>query len=414
MLGCADIAAAQSTSNLPPSNGASEVGSIVGSLVRRVGIRAGVSANYDSNVFGFNGRGGVLQGRSADDITIRPTLAVDLLLPFGRNSVYTRGSIGYDFHLNNSDLDRERITLDGGGTLQVANSCTISPNINYGRARSNAGDLFIVDGGASAIRRNVEERVTVGGQAACSRTSGLSVTAGYRHTTFRNSVDVFRFNDLNQDGVDGSIGFQRPSLGRLAIYGNYGEVEYVLRGERIKSYGTGIQFERNIGSRASASVSVGYTWVEPQSNTGRFSGSNYSGTLNLRPSDRFSVDLIVSRSVDFANNLFASYTITEVYALNATYRLSPRVRTTFGSSHQKRDFQLQFTQPGGPLAVPISSDGFTRAYGGVVYDLNRRLSLNGLVSQQKRNSRSVGSINNAFFDYTNTTVSIGASLSLGR
>jgi hypothetical protein len=414
LLGSADIAIAQSTSSRPPSFGAAPRIN-AGAPARQIGIRAGVDVSYDSNVFGI-GRGlerqGVLGGRSKDDISVTPSLQLDIVLPMGRNSLYTRGVIGYDFYVDNTQLNRERINLDAGGNFQATSACAVAPNINYGRFRSNAGDVFVATGDPTLVRRNVEERFTVGAQASCGRASGVSATLGYRHTTIRNTAPIFKFNNLNQDGVDGSIGFQRPSLGRVALYGNYAEVEYLNRADAIRSYGAGLRFERSIGSRASASIAGGYTWVDPQSNTNRFSGSSYSATLNLRPVDRFSVDLLASRSVDFASTVFASYTITEVYALNGTYRLTPRLAANFGSSYQTRDFRYNFGA--GIPVIAITNDKFTRAYGGLVFDLNRRLRLNALVSQQRRDSNSILNPTNGFFDYTNTTVSIGASLALGR
>lgn len=417
LLGPADIAIAQS-SNLPPTVGAAARPNS-SAPARRIGLRAAVDASYDSNVFGISrAREFTLGGRSKSDISITPSVQIDAFVPLGRNSVFVRGLVGYDFYVENSQLNRERIDLDGGGTVQVASTCTVSPNISYGRARSNAGDVFIVTGDPALVRRNVEERMTLGAEAACSRSSGLSLTAGYNHTTFRNSAPIFKQNDLDQDGFNGSIGYQRPTLGRLAIYGNYSTVEYLKRlditgrPDLIRSYGTGLQFERNIGSRASASISAGYSWVEPRSNTGKFSGSSYSASLNLRPSDRLSVDLLISRSVDFATSTFASFTISENYALNGTYRLSQRLSANFGASQQKRDFRFSNVLPG--INLPISNDVFTRAYGGLVYDLNRRLRLNALISQQKRDSKDVFALSNSEFDYNNTTVSIGASISFGR
>ncbi len=419
LLGSADVAAAQTTSNLPPVVGAAPRINPGTANARRITLRAGVEAAYDSNVFGFSkSRSFLLRGRSRDDISITPTVQIDVFLPVGRHSVFARGRAGYDFQLNNSQLNRERINLEGGGTFQATSSCTVSPTIAYGRARSNSGDVFVVTGDPLLARRNVEERTTLGAQAACGRASGLSLTGGYQHVTYRNSAPIFKQNDLNQDLVNGSIGFQRPSLGRVAVYGNYGEVEYLNRfdllgrSDAIRNYGAGLQFERNIGSRASLALSAGYSWVEPRSNTGKFSGTSYSGTLNLRPTDRFSVDLLVSRSVDFATTTFASYTVSEVYSLNGTYRLSRRLSANFGSSYQTRDYKFSTGIPG--LAIPLSGDSFTRAYGGVVYDLNRRLRLNALVSQQKRDSKVLFAANNSDFDYTNTTVSVGASLLLGR
>lgn len=424
LIGSADIALAQSTSNIPPTVGAARRINPGAGVERRIGIRAAVEGSYDTNVFGVSGarEDQVLRGRSKDDFSITPSVQLDIALPLGRNSVYLQGLIGYDFYMSNSSLNRERINLNGGGTFQPLNSCSVSPNVSYGRFRSNAGDVFIVAGDPTRARRNVQENTTFGAQASCARPSGLSLQAGYNHSSFRNSTTLFQQNDLNQDAFNGSIGYQRPSLGRVAIYGNYAEVEYLNRfdffGQRdaLRSYGAGLQFERNIGSRASASISAGYSWVEPRSNTGKFKGTSYSASLNLRPTDRLSIDLLASRSVDFANTFLASYSITEVYALNGTYRLARKLAFNFGTSHQTRDFRFSFPQgPGGPaFNFPVSSDTFDRTYGGVGYDLNRRLRLNALISHQKRNSKTVGTGNNVDLDFSNTTVSIGASLALGR
>ena len=59
-------------------------------------------------------------------------------------------------------------------------------------------------------------------------------------------------------------------------------------------------------------------------------------------------------------------------------------------------------------AAVLTNDKFTRVYGGVAYNLNRRIRLNGLISQQWRRA------DNPLFSYNNTTASLGASLSLGR
>ena len=92
--------------------------------------------------------------------------------------------------------------------------------------------------------------------------------------------------------------------------------------------------------------------------------------------------------------------------MNSSYRLNERTRLSFGSSLQKRDFrQSGLTND---LARALTNDEFIRAYGAVNYDLNRRLRLNALVSQQRRKA------DDPAFGFNNTTVSVGASLALGR
>ena len=104
--------------------------------------------------------------------------------------------------------------------------------------------------------------------------------------------------------------------------------------------------------------------------------------------------------------MISSLSVSEVYSINATYRLNQRVDLNVGTSLTKQNFhqtartidQVEF----------ISKDKFTRTYGGFVYNLNRRLRLNGLVSHQRR------SADNPLFRYSNTSATLGVSLSLGR
>jgi hypothetical protein len=94
--------------------------------------------------------------------------------------------------------------------------------------------------------------------------------------------------------------------------------------------------------------------------------------------------------------------------LNGTYRINPRLSANFGSSLQKRDYRTTINFQGfGPFSF-IDNDKFTRGYVGLAYDLNRRLRLNGLFSQQGRKA------SDPRFNYTNTTVTVGASYRLGR
>lgn len=423
LLGSADIATAQTTSTHPPSFGAAPRINREAAPVRHIGIRAAVDASYDSNALGVSDaliQRGSLVGRSKDDIQITPSLLLDILVPFGRQSAFLSGQLGYDFYVNNSQLDRERIGLDGGVNLRVVGSCATTISGSYIRQRSNAGDVFALSPVPIADRTNTEERTSIGGDATCGGPVGLSPSFGYRHSQVRNSSRFFELNDSNQDAFNASLGYQRPSLGRIAIYGSYVEGEYTRRNvlglpaifpgipnDGVKSYSVGGRFEREIGSRISGAVSVGFSWVNPKAVfSQKFRGSTYSVNLNVRPTDRMSVDLLASRAADLSNTVFATFAITEIYSLNGTYRLNRKMAVNFGSSYQTRDYR-QNAQVIDQTAT-VSNDDFVRAYVGMVYDLNDRVRLNGLVSQQRRKS------DNSFFNYNNTTVSVGASLALGR
>lgn len=423
LIGSAEAAIAQTTATRPPSFGAG-ARPARGAPVRQIGIRAGVDVAYDSNVYGINdallrARGATLPG-SKDDISITPSLQLDILLPLGRQSVFARGYIGYDFYTNNSQLNRERINLALGGNLQVTRGCSATVTGNYLRQRSNAGDVFAVSDVPLVRRTNTEEQKSIGTQAICGGAIGITPAFGYTHSEVRNSNQFFKFNDSNQDSFNASIGYSRPTLGRIAVYGTYTEGEYINRNifglpnifpgipsDGIKSYSAGVEFERNIGSRLSGRVSAGYSWVDPKSPfSTKFRGAAYTLALNYTPSNRLALDLLLSRSTELPNSAFASYAVTDVYSLNGTYRLNERLSANFGVARQKRNFRQRAATV--DQVSFVTKDKFDRVYGGFVYDLNRRIRLNGLVSHQRRGA------DNPLFRYSNTTASLGASLSLGR
>jgi hypothetical protein len=422
LLGSAEIAFAQTTSPIPPTIGASPRANR-GAPTRQLSVRAAVDASYDSNAFGLSDAAvarGNIGNRSKDDFRITPSLILDIFQPFGRQAVFLRGNIGYDFYTKNTQLNRIRVGLNGGANLAVLNSCTVTPSASYQRQRSNAGDIFAVSPVPVVDRVNTEEQLSYGAEASCAGAIGLSPTFGYRHSQTRNTSSFYQLNDSNQDSFDASIGYQRPSLGRISVYGSYSEGEYIRRNvlglpnvipgipsDGVKSYSVGGRFERDIGSRISGSISAGFSWVDPKSVfSSKFRGSTYALALAVRPSDRLSVNVDASRSADLSNTVFATFAVTQVYSLNGTYRLNRKMSANFGSSYQKRDYR-QNAQAVDNAAV-VNKDEFIRAYGGLVYDLNRRLRLNGLISQQRRKS------DNAFFNYNNTTVSLGLSFALGR
>jgi len=434
-VSAADAAVAQTTATRPPvvgtiprPEGEGALGAL-GGVVRRIGVRVGVDASYESNVFGVSeavarARGG---NQALDDFQISPSLQLDLQVPFGRQSAYLRGSLGYDFLLRNKQLNRERIALDGGANLSLS-GCSVTPNASYARSRSNAGDIFAIIPDPALvpdpfrIRNNVQTSYSYGAQVQCGGAIGLSPTFGYRHSELRNSAPLLKFNDSNQDAFDASIGYQRPSLGRISVFGSYSRGEFIARDiffrrrgdpsfngnalDGVENYSAGIRFERDIGSRAYGSISAGYSWANPNSPfSQRFRGSTYDLSLSLRPSNKLAVDLAVSRSANVANAVFASFAVTELYSLNASYRVNDRLGVSFGSSLQKRDFRQSGVT--NDFARALSDDEFIRAYGAVNYDLNRRLRLNALVSQQRRKAADPA------FGFNNTTVSVGASLALG-
>jgi hypothetical protein len=420
LIGCGEAAIAQTNSPKPPVVGSS---GRQAEPVRHINLRAAMDASYDSNVFGLSDLAierGSLGDRAKDDFSLTPTVSVDLFLPFGRKSVYARGSVGYDFYESNRQLNRLNINLGLGGDVQVTNGCSVGADVSYTRSRNFAGDVFAVGEDPLVRRSNTVEYRSFSAQGQCAGAVGISPSLGYTHSETRNSVSFYEFNDSNQDTIDASIGYQRPALGRLSIYGNYTTGEYPNRNvlglpdivpgiphDGVTNYSAGARFERNIGTRVSGSASIGFSWVDPKALfSQKFRGTTYSLQVNIIPTDQLSLDVVASRSGQLSNSVFASYSVTDLYSLNGTYKLNQRLSFNFGASQQKHNYK-QSARSVDQLAF-LTKDKFTRAYGGFVYNLNRRIRLNGLVSQQRRQA------DNPLFRYNNTTATLGVSLSLGR
>ena len=418
LLGAAGAAEAQTTASRPPSFGAAPRAN-PGAATRQIDIRATVDVGYDTNVFGV-GRGFVgAVGRELDEFSVTPSLQLNILQPVGRHSAYINGQIGYDFFARNDQLNRERINLQAGYNLALPLRCDGNLNSSYLRARVNAGDIFALNPDPAFGRNNTFVVRSVGGRVNCNRAIGFSPSVGYTRSEIRNSIPLFQLNDLDSDTYDASIGYARPSLGRVSIYGSYARTGFLRRNrfgfpafpgdalDGVEVYTAGGRFEREIGSRISGAIAAGYSWVNPRNVfADPFTGSNYSVSLALRPSDRLTVDLLASRAIDVQNTIFATFAVTDVYALNGTYRVTRPLALNFGSSYQQRDFRGNARTPDGALF--INSDSFIRAYGGFSYDLNRQLRLTGLVSQSRRNS------NVNAFDFRNTSVNLGISYALSR
>lgn len=420
LIGSGEAAIAQTTAARPPSFGSAGRPSAV--PVRQIGIDAAMNVNYDSNIFGVSDAVLARSPRASElqksDVSLTPSLQLNIVLPFGRQSVFARGGIGYDFYLNNPRQNRERINLGLGADLQIVNGCSESVTGNYLRQRSNPGDVFFVPdptdpASIKIVNDNTEEDKSIGVNAVCGGAIGITPGLGYIHSESRNSNRLFKLNDSNQDSFNGSLGYSRPSLGRVSIYGTYSHGTYPNRIDSVETYSVGGQFQRSIGSRISGTASLGYTWANPKGSPtpaagkeSSFSGSSYSLSLNVIPTERLSVDLLASKSAELSNSVFSTFSITEIYSINSTYKLNPRIDLNGGISYQTRDYRLAVKAL--DLNTTLSNDKFTRAYGGFVYNLNRRIRLNGLISQQWRRA------NNRDFRYSNTTASLGVSFSLSR
>lgn len=376
---------------------------------RRVDIRASGRATYDSNTVR---RRASLPGAEleAEDIRFTPSAVLDIVLPFSRQALFLNGSIGYDFYLRNSRLNRERIGLIGGADLRLPMDCSTRVAGEYARQQSNLADLF------SLTRLiNTEEIRAVDVQASCGDAIGLQPGFGYRHETGSNSEPTRRRDNYVSDTWNASIAYVRPTFGSLSLFTTYSKTTYPNRpiigpggptstDEGVEIYTGGARFDRQIGSRLRGSVSAGITRAEPNTpGVPQFSGLSYAADISYSPNDRIQLTLGFSRQADVSNTLDTNYSINETYSLDGTYALSQRLRVNFGSSYADRSF---VQSPNVPELFARGGDKTYLGFVGVEFDLNDRLSLDADFTQERRDS------DNPAFDYKSTRISAGISLSI--
>ena len=351
-----------------------------------------VRLTYDSNVLG--GRQVIRDDNisGTDDVRLSPSLAINVVYPFGRQSAFLGGSIGYDFYRRHDELNRERIALDGGVNIRGPASCASVLGAGYSRRQSDAEDIILAPDGSTLVNVvNVQETRRYSANITCGAAIGLRPGVGYTRSETRNS-GVRAFQNVISDTYTGSLGYARPSFGQLSLFVSYRDGRYPNRGlvtgavgdDGIKVYSGGLSYDREIGSRLGGSVSVGFTKVNPDApDVPTFNGLSYSAAVRYQPFDRLSTSLSASRSAEQSNLLAVSYSIMTAFSFNGTYRINDRFSAPFGARYSTRRFRSSPLLPG---ALTGSEDRTFNANMGVRFQARQRLSFALDAAYRKRTS----------------------------
>ncbi len=333
---------------------------------RRVELTIGSRGSYDSNVRRSQQdlNGPVAEHR--DDLIAEPRITMDVLLPFGRQSLFASGGMGYRFHLHNSFLDRENVNVTGGVRLRPLRPCLTTLATSIVRQQSDLANIF------DALNpQNTETIASGSADISCATAGGLAATLGYRRTSATNSAPLRQINEYESDSVTGSIGFSRPRLGTLSLYGSYGTTRYPNRvplnplpdghqGDGIQVYGAGVRYAREIGTRLTGEVSGGYMKVSPRlASVPGFKGASWAADLTYDTRNRLRASLSAARVVEASNLIGAAYSIATRWRLHADYALSPRYKLAAGVAHVRRRFEVS---PLYPLPNFNSRDRTTSVY----------------------------------------------------
>ena len=373
---------------------------------RRVDISINTTQTYEDNVLrrpeGFPDPRGLSRG----DFRISPSLSVDVLQPLGRQTLTLIGGIGYDFHRNNRQLNRERINLQGNDDITIGADCLAQTGVNFVRQQSDLADFFTLTPGRI---RNAEQTLGLKAGLRCTDTIGIKPGITFDRITVTNSAALREVSDYRSTTIGASLGYLSPAIGEISVYGSYRRGSYPKRaalvgsrvGDNIDVFSGGLRFRRDIGLRLKANLSAGYTVVKPSlTNTRGYSGASGSADITVLVSDRLQLLLGYSRQVQQSNRLDISYSIDDSYNANATYVLGRTIQLSGGATRTKR--QLRDS----PLLPPNRFGGSERS---TTVFASARYRPPGPIGFSLSGQKSFRRSDNQFFNYNAASVSLGVN-----
>ncbi|MGH7016654.1 MAG: outer membrane beta-barrel protein [Caulobacteraceae bacterium] len=338
---------------------------------------------YDSNVAGVEAANSPSGIKPEDEIG-RPSLALDIFLPMGREAVFLKGTAGYDFHAVNTQLNGPRIDLTGGAQAGLG-PCRETLTGSYSLRQTQ---LYLLP----YALKNLSQNGLVSFDAECGRQIGLGTTFAASEDWSGNQNPTLQIQNYRTFNVSGGLAYRRPVFGQLSLYGQYQSTDFTHRfvpvGARLIQDGYqvasgGVRYDRPIGDRMEGIVSLSYSSLEPKipGETG-YKGLDYTGDLIYRFTHRLHAHLTISHMTKPSNQPGGDYSIAQTYELDADYQMGPRLDLVLGGGYQSNDYR-------GIALIPvffINHDRETNIHGSAKYKLGRRLTLGLSVQHTHRDA----------------------------
>lgn len=364
----------------------------------RSDVRIGVVTVHDSNLLRTNRlRGGIDE---AEDTRVTPTLTLDLNHRRGRHSFYLKGNAGYDFYRRNKQLDSERIALEGGGKFALGARCKADLSAAIESVQSDIAEL------GEVISNRTRSR-TYSGLLACPKPAGLFPEFSASRTMTDNSSRSRAIFDLREISASGSLVYARPSLGRIALYYAYGNLERPsvidpATGQQDISqiHRAGLRFDRYVAARLGASLGIGMIDVNPKrATTPGFSGMDWLGQIKWQPSSLASLTTRFQRQIRGESNFGTSYIVADGITLEGRVDLSARTNLELLARREKRRLRGEELTANVP---PRVSDKTIQVGAKLRYAVTPSLLLGGEIGYSRRDAR------DPFYDYRSTRAGLRA------
>jgi Putative beta-barrel porin 2 len=371
-------------------------------------VNLDLTAGYDSNVARSNAALAEARGVKPQDFYLLPEAEVLLSQVFGRETVYLDAVAGYRAYDRNSFLDRENIQI-GAGTVGQVSICQGTLAGAFSRSQADLATLpvGVSDGKPDFGAKDTQTNAVVDFNAICGRSVGFAPTMNVSEMWVTNDAANFSAIDADVFSGSGGMAYRSPVLGSATLSGQYSKVTYPNR--VIPGFGTetlgfqttggGITLARPAGSRLSGSVSVNYTKLEPGSGfTQGFSGITYNGNIAYALNPRLNLTLVAGRAVTPSNEVEASFVISEIDGVEASYAVGSRLTLATGYSRTHLAYEGILL----PVTFNLTEQTINAVYWNGSFVLNRHITLSPSITYSQRTA------NFAPMDYNDVIVAITA------
>lgn len=361
-------------------------------------VGASLLSIYDSNYRRLADNTQPPPGESRSSFRFTPTINGRVNLPVGRQSIFATALIGKDFYTANSAYNRQRLLFSGGVNLAAGSSCTGSLNGSWMQAQSNSNSTLV-------NIPNTQTTTSFGASATCGGISGFTPMASYRYAKSINEDPQRAFSDLTSNSYSVSLGYARPTLGVISLFGTLADNDYpnqTIFGltRSVKITNLGVKYSRSLTSQFSADASLSRVSIKPNSPLQQDSSSlGYGLSINYTPPSRLSASINATRNASSSPNTgTALYFVQQAFSANVSYQLRSTLSAALTGSTSLRTYEDQI----GGIIDPnqVQNDRLNIVRLSVNWKPIRNMQTSFYVSQQNRNA------DPSIYNYKDTTAGI--------
>ncbi|MGL4540948.1 MAG: hypothetical protein ACRCUI_00385 [Polymorphobacter sp.] len=313
-------------------------------------LRVSVLGQYDSNFLRLPDGVATPPNLSKNNFRLTPSVSGSINLPLGRQAIFGSVLFGKDFYKYDQGYDRQRILLSAGANLAAGSSCTANLNLAYVEQQSNNNSSLV-------NLPNTQTSTSYGASATCGGLSGFTPSVSYRHSSASNGDPLRVVNDLTTDSYSVSVGYARPTLGVISLFGSLANSRYpnqtIVVGQQTLTRGVdvtnfGASYQRTFGTTLSVNASISNVKVVPTTvaNQPSQNGLGYGLGVNYNPPSRLSAGVNASRNASSSPNSVALFFVQQAFSAYVNYELRSSLSASLSASTSLRDYSNSLPVPG--------------------------------------------------------------------